>query len=91
MIGAYWQMHDMGTGWWLLMSAGWIVLWAFAIWALVVVLRRREERTPREILDRRLAEGEITVEDYERLRDAMRSTAKPGSAHAYVHVVQLSV
>jgi hypothetical protein len=26
MIGAYWQMHDMGTGWWLLMSVAWIVL-----------------------------------------------------------------
>ena len=84
MIGAYWQMHDMGTGWWILMTAGWIVLWAFVLWALVGVLRMRgrDERTPREILDRRLAEGEITVEEYERLRDAMRAPARPTSAHA---------
>jgi hypothetical protein len=51
------------------------------VWALVAVLRGREDRTPREILDRRLADGEITVE-YERLRYALRSPAKPTSAHA---------
>jgi putative membrane protein len=81
MTVAYWQMHDMGAGWWVLMAAGWIVLWAFVIWALAAVLRTRghDERSPREVLDRRLAAGEITVEEYERLRDAMRS---PASTHA---------
>jgi putative membrane protein len=85
MFGAYWQMHDMDTGWWILMTAGWIVLWAFVIWALVAVRRGRADRAPREILDRRLADGEITVEEYERLRDAMRSPAKTTSGHAQGH------
>ena len=76
-------MHDIGWGWWLLMSIGIIAFWALLIYGLIWLLRgeRRQERqetprdtpqeTPQEILKRRLAAGEITVEEYEHLRETL--------------------
>lgn len=68
-------------------TAGWIlsVLWTLIIIALVIAgivwlvstLSKREARGPapggsaREILDRRLASGELTIEQYQRLHDTL--------------------
>lgn len=83
MVSAYWQMHDMASGWWVLMALGWLAVVALAVWAVVSLGRngRRETPSAREVLDRRLAEGDITVEEYERLRDAMRSSPGPTASH----------
>lgn len=88
-------------------TAGWIfsVLWTVIIIALVVVavvwlvsaLSERRDRgttsraSAREILDQRLASGELTIEQYEQLRDTLgdgRADAgsrqvppRPASAH----------
>jgi len=74
-----WQMHDVGAGWWIVMSLGMIAFCGLVIWAVVAVLRgtwpssRTDADTPpAEILKRRLARGEITTEEYEQLRDALR-------------------
>jgi putative membrane protein len=75
------SMHnaDVGFGWWLVMTLGMVVFWG-AVIALVVWLLRggvaaahpgsaeHREPTAREILDRRLAEGSLDVEEYERRR-----------------------
>ncbi len=66
-------------------TAGWIasIVWMLIIVALVVAAvlfllsgaRTRgggDRATAREILDRRLASGELTVDEYERLRRALR-------------------
>ena len=76
-----WSMHDgdVGFGWWLLMTLGMIVFWGAIIAVVVWVLRGGPssnrpssapptDASPREILDRRLAEGAIEVEEYERRR-----------------------
>jgi hypothetical protein len=56
----------MGAGGWVLVSA----LSAVVACALLrLVPARREE--PREVLDRRLAQGEIDVQTYERLRSEL--------------------
>ena len=63
----------------MLMSIGMIAFWALIIYAIVWLLRarpadRREQappEPPEEILKRRLAQGEISVEEYERLHTAM--------------------
>ena len=60
------QMHDMGAGWWVLM----------------VLDGGREVPSAREVLDRRLAEGDITVEEHERLRDALRRPAGSTRSHS---------
>jgi uncharacterized membrane protein len=75
----YWNGH--------MSTAGWIlsVLWTLIIVALVIAgivwlvstLSNREVRgtqsstSVREILDRRLASGEITVEQYQQLRETL--------------------
>lgn len=76
-----WSMHggDVGFGWWLVMTIGMVLFWGGVV-ALLVFLLRGDGRgsrsqdaapagpTPREVLDRRLAEGSIDVEEYERRR-----------------------
>lgn len=72
-------MHNIGWGWWLLMSIGMVAFWGLVIYAIVAVLRnepasRREEPAPEDpdaILKRRLAEGEISIEEYERRYTAL--------------------
>ncbi len=74
MHGAGW-----GWGWWLLMSVGMVAFWAFVIYGIVWLVRgrpfdqpsEREAERPEEILRRRLAQGDISIEEYERLLSAM--------------------
>jgi putative membrane protein len=63
-----------------LMWLGMIAFWALLFWGVFAVVnestRRTSERPPaardaQQILDERLAKGEIDVEEYRRLRDAM--------------------
>ena len=79
-----WEMHDTGAGWWIVMSLGMIAFWALVIWAIWraatdrpgehVESPRRE--TPVEILERRLAAGEITVGEYEELRETLEGRSR---------------
>jgi putative membrane protein len=74
-------MHNFGWGWWVVMSIGMVAFWALVIWTIVWVIRgagldvqqrgpsRPED--PKEILQRRLARGEISIEDYRRLVEAL--------------------
>ena len=66
-------MHNFGWGWWTVMSIGMVVLWALVIYGLVWLVRgsqnvqqrdARPPESPRQILKRRLAHGEISVEEY---------------------------
>jgi uncharacterized membrane protein len=76
----FWHEH-MNTGGWVLMVLADIVMWgliiAFVFW-LAQDRRRREQHremgagpSARDILDRRLASGEINTDEYQRLRDAL--------------------
>ncbi|HEY7893143.1 MAG TPA: hypothetical protein VIC05_13130 [Solirubrobacteraceae bacterium] len=83
----YWNGH-MSTGGWII-SVLWTVivlaLVAAAIVWLISALSRgnpvdrsavdRSEASAREIIDRRLAQGEITIAEYGRLRDALSGKA----------------
>jgi putative membrane protein len=60
------------------MSIGMIAFWALIIFTIVWIARGRpsgqEERArerPDEVLKRRLASGEITLDEYEELRSAL--------------------
>ena len=74
----------MGAGGWVLMTVFWVVLVAFIVWAIVRLVPSRTDNVreprraateppeaPREILDRRLASGEIDVETYDELRSKL--------------------
>jgi putative membrane protein len=77
-----WGMHDndIGTGWMIVMMLGMVVFWGLVIVGIVWLLReaigRGHQATsgdPLGILDRRLAEGQISVEEYEQRRRVLGS------------------
>lgn len=88
--------HDMGTGAWVFMALANIVIWgliiSFIIW-LVQDFRTRPHRhhiasgaSASEILDRRLASGEINVEEYQRLRTSLEQPmSAPPTAPSSTH------
>ena len=72
----------MGGGWWV-MGIGIVLFWALVVLGIIWVVREMSGRSgstagppappePLEVLDRRLAEGEIEVEEYEQRRRALR-------------------
>jgi len=83
-VTAMWHMHDVGWGWWLLMSVGMVAFWTLVLYAIVLVARAAapgrsrhdDAEAPTEVLRRRLAEGQITVEEYERLRGVLDDDAR---------------
>ena len=75
----YWGDH-MGTGGWIFSILGTLIILGLVVgliyWAVTASGQRGNtatatEETPREILDRRLASGEITVDQYAQLREAL--------------------
>jgi putative membrane protein len=82
-------MHDIGWGWWLVMSLGMIAFWALVVYGVVLLVgagrrarieQRPSAERPDDILGRRLAEGEISIEEYERLHHALHSPPRDKAA-----------
>ncbi|MDP3972898.1 MAG: hypothetical protein Q8P61_08330 [Candidatus Nanopelagicales bacterium] len=82
------MMYGYGNGWWMaLMPFAWIVLIGLIVWAAIMLSKRPGEgsagaaqprETPREMLDRRLASGEIDLETYTRSCEAIARQGRPG-------------
>lgn len=75
------DMHDAGAGWWFLMMLGMVLFWALVIAGVVWLVRgglgssaNTPSRPAHEVLDERLASGEISVEEYEQRRAALRGS-----------------
>jgi uncharacterized membrane protein len=76
----FWHDH-MSTGGWVFMVLGNIVVWglifAFIVWLVQDWRTRGQQRettsgpSATEILDRRLASGEIGTDEYEQVREAL--------------------
>lgn len=75
-----WWGHDIGWGGWLVMTVGMLGFWAAVALFVVLglrVVRRPEERStevqldPRQILERRLAQGEIGVGEFQARLEAL--------------------
>lgn len=82
-------IHTMGAGGWVLMAFFWVALVAVIVWLVARLFPTRaddrqqpngQSDDPGEILDRRLAGGEIDVKAYEQLRSKLdpRSLAGRG-------------
>ena len=80
-----WGMHgdDVGAGWMIVMVVVMVLFWAAIILGIVWLVRggfeawrggRREK--PSEILERRFAEGAISVEDYHKRREVIAPEAR---------------
>jgi putative membrane protein len=73
-----WDMHDWSAGSWIAMMIGMLIFWGLVIAGIVWIVRetsRGSRESNREdplgTLDRRLAEGDISIEEYERRRTAL--------------------
>ena len=86
----YWDhMNGWGGSMMILWTIVWVALLGLAVWAVAQWGRggrTTDDRplsppqTARDILDERLARGEIDVDEYQRLRDALERRAPAGSA-----------
>ncbi len=73
------EMHD-GWGWWMVFGWIWmVVFWGLIIWAVATLLRylgTRDSTQPSSnagtILEERFARGEITSDQFEEMRKALR-------------------
>ena len=81
-----WGMHDdghMGTGWWIVMMLGMVIFWGAIILLVVWLVRggfgapRPNNATALDILERRFAEGGISVEDYHARRKILSHGGDP--------------
>jgi putative membrane protein len=74
-----WGMHgDVGAGWMILMMFVMVLFWAAVIFGIVWLVRGRPDgwrearkETPTEILERRFAEGGMSVEEYRERREVI--------------------
>lgn len=87
------HMDDWGAGWWILMAFMMVVFWGLVILGIVWLIRslsgghwgwshQHAGTSAQELLDRRLASGEISPEEYRERRAVLRgdseSSSKPG-------------
>ena len=67
----------MGAGGWIFMTLFWVALLVLIVWVGTRLFPTRGERgdeleRPEDLLDRRLARGEIDPETYDTLREKLR-------------------
>lgn len=74
-----WNHMNLDNGWWIVMAIGMVLFWGLVILGIFWLVRELSDRPAGaaggrampdalQMLDRRLAEGEITVEEYEERR-----------------------
>ena len=78
-----WHMDNVGWAGWLVMSIGMVAFWGLLIYLLVLLVRgpatdekRSTPEPPETVLKRRLAAGEISVDEYEQLREALEDSPR---------------
>ncbi|HEU5063755.1 MAG TPA: hypothetical protein VFT79_11475 [Solirubrobacterales bacterium] len=85
---AGWGDHmDWDDGWWLVMMIGMVIFWALVVLGIVWLARELSGRPglgghrnpdPLELLDRRLAEGTVSPEDYRERRAILTGSSRSG-------------
>lgn len=79
-----WGYHmDMGWGWWMLGSVMMLVFWGFVAWVIASFFQSHQTRpsntafhSPREIADRRFAEGVIDAEEHQRIIEQLEKSRR---------------
>ncbi len=74
--------NGMDAGWWVLMSVFWVTLVALIVWAIVRLFpghgTAASAAEARQLLDRRLASGEIDTATYDQLSERLDRGAPAG-------------
>ena len=78
-----WGMHgDAGAGWWVVMMVLMVLFWAAVIFGILWLVRGGFERrsgprteAPVDVLERRFAEGAISVDEYQTRRELLGNGA----------------
>jgi putative membrane protein len=82
------HMGDWGAGWWILMALMMVVFWGLVIvgtvWLIRALMSERHGhghggRSAIEVLDHRLASGEITPEEYRQRRTVIQGKGESSS------------
>src|SRR6266508_4912366 len=75
-----WGMHgDVGAGWMIAMMAVMVLFWGAVIFGVIWLIRgafagrlpEQRRESPTDVLERRFAEGAISVEDYRERREVL--------------------
>jgi putative membrane protein len=84
------MMFGYGNHWdfwqFALMGIAMVAFWGFVVWAVVALARNNKpthhhhDDDARQILDRRLANGDLDAEDYRRLVDALKHDSRLGNS-----------
>lgn len=83
--GASVMMSYFGSSWWVvLMGTGMVLVWGLIVWAAILLVgglthrdRDPDTSTSLQILDQRLAQGEIENDEYSRLRHMVIDDRSP--------------
>jgi putative membrane protein len=83
-------MHGIGWGWWLVMSIGIVAFWGLVIYAIILLIRspshegaEQSGESPEQVLKRRLAQGELSIDEYRQLQATLHE-APPDRAAALI-------
>jgi len=89
-----WHHGDVGIGWWIVMMLGMVVFWGAVVAFVVWLLRggrlgaRDDAVAPKEepldVLRRRLADGSVSAEEFERRRALLEDADRPAGAAGVV-------
>jgi putative membrane protein len=76
------HMSDWGAGWWILMTFLMVIFWGLVILGIVWLVRslagdHHGRSSPIEVLDHRLAIGEISAEEYRTRRAVLGGGSEP--------------
>ena len=72
-----WCTASSGLGW-VVMVAAWAALVGLAVWAVCRLFPAQVRADARTVLEERLASGELDVEQYRELRDALDERSATG-------------
>jgi putative membrane protein len=81
-IAMMWGWNGMAAGGWIIMTVVWVAVIGLVVWAVTALFPRGRghdqvpRETPKDILDRRFARGELGAEEYREMRDELRSGAR---------------
>lgn len=84
-----WDSHmgSWGAGWWIVMVLMMVLFWGLVIAGVVWLVRSltheqrgAHRRDPLDVLDHRLASGDISIEEYRERRELLGKEGKPGES-----------